>query len=206
LPGANTDFTIEAWVYLTATPGATEAQILGFGEYGLNSDYVFAINSSRQLYFYFSSSNTVCANTTTLVPLNAWTYVAVSRSGTGSNNLKVFVECSVDRCFKDETYKSKRGIIDNDYKLVLPFEYDWIDYTNGVWVVRKGRSEYILDKNYKLIPNSKFNKIGKFEEEGIACVQDENLKYKPFSSSDVATYPLTTCSSPSGPALVIVEF
>jgi hypothetical protein len=79
---------------------------------------------------------------------------------------------------KDETYKSKRGILDNDYKLVLPFEYDWIDYTNGVWVVRKGRSEYILDKNYKLIPNSKFNKIGKFEEEGIACVQDENLKYK----------------------------
>ena len=91
LPGANTDFTIEAWVYLTATPGATDAQILGFGEYGLNSDYVFAINSSRQLFFYFSSSNTVCANTTTLVPLNAWTYVAVSRSGTGSNNLKVFV-------------------------------------------------------------------------------------------------------------------
>jgi hypothetical protein len=91
LPGANTDFTIEAWVYLTATPGATDAQILGFGEYGLNSDYVFAINSSRELFFYFSSSNTVCANTTTLVPLNAWTYVAVSRSGTGSNNLKVFV-------------------------------------------------------------------------------------------------------------------
>jgi hypothetical protein len=91
LPGANTDFTIEAWVYLTATPGATDAQILGFGEYGLNSDYVFAINSSRQLFFYFSSSNTVCTNTTTLVPLNAWTYVAVSRSGTGSNNLKVFV-------------------------------------------------------------------------------------------------------------------
>ena len=66
---------------------------------------------------------------------------------------------------KDETYKSKRGILDNDYKLVLPIEYDWIIYSNGVWVVRKGRSEYLLDENFKLIPNVKYKEIGNFDDD-----------------------------------------
>ena len=78
---------------------------------------------------------------------------------------------------KDETYKSKRGILDNDYKLVLPIEYDWIIYSNGVWVVRKGRSEYLLDENFKLIPNVKYKEIGNFDDDGVACAQDENYKY-----------------------------
>jgi hypothetical protein len=79
---------------------------------------------------------------------------------------------------KDETYKSKRGLLDNEYNLVLPFEYDWIKYSNGVWIVTKGKSVYLLDKNFNPVSNAKFKSIGNFEEQGIACVQDENLKYK----------------------------
>jgi hypothetical protein len=90
-PVANEDFTFEAWVYLTAAPGATGATIITAGEYGALSDFFFFIDSSRQLTFYFSTGALTCANTGTLVPINAWTHVAVSRSGTSSNNLKVFV-------------------------------------------------------------------------------------------------------------------
>jgi hypothetical protein len=91
LPGANTDFTVEAWVYLTATPGGSDALIAGLGEYGIDSDWNFNVNSSRQLTFYINAITTSFTNTGTLVPLNTWTHVAASRSGTGANNLKVFV-------------------------------------------------------------------------------------------------------------------
>jgi hypothetical protein len=91
LPGANTDFTFEAWIYLTATPGAEGIQIAGFGEYGSDSDWLFIVNSSLQLGFWFGSVTAAYYNTTRTVPLNAWTHVAVSRSGTATNNLKVFV-------------------------------------------------------------------------------------------------------------------
>jgi len=88
-PAANTDFTIEAWVYLTATPGATNAQIIGAGEYGTDADWVLNINSSLTLGIYIQSTNITYTGGT--VTLNTWTHIAVSRSGTSSNNLKVFV-------------------------------------------------------------------------------------------------------------------
>ncbi|HUX02614.1 MAG TPA: LamG-like jellyroll fold domain-containing protein, partial [Phycisphaerae bacterium] len=52
LPVANEDFTFEAWVYLTATPGAQGALIAGLGEYGVDSDWNFDVNSSLQVGFY----------------------------------------------------------------------------------------------------------------------------------------------------------
>ena len=92
LPVANEDFTFEAWVYLTATP--TEpvigAQIVGLGEYGTDSDWVFGVTSSLQASLYLNATITSYTNTTTLL-LNTWNHVAASRSGTGTNNLKVFV-------------------------------------------------------------------------------------------------------------------
>jgi hypothetical protein len=92
LPVANEDFTFEAWVYLTATPTAPVigAQIVGFGEYGLDSDWVFGVTSSLQASLYLNATITSYTNTTTLL-LNTWNHVAASRSGTGTNNLKVFV-------------------------------------------------------------------------------------------------------------------
>jgi hypothetical protein len=91
LPVANEDFTFEAWVYLTATPGATEAQILGLGEYGTDADWFLGINSSLQVGLYLNSTLTFYRNTNTALTLNSWNHVAASRSGTGSNNLKVYV-------------------------------------------------------------------------------------------------------------------
>lgn len=90
VPGANADFTFEGWVYLTATPNSQSAQIMGFHTYGSNADWILAVNSSLQALLYFNSGGTF-VNTTNLVSLNSWTHIAASRSGTGSNNLKVFV-------------------------------------------------------------------------------------------------------------------
>lgn len=75
-------FTIEAWVYLTATPGAQGAQIFGRQEYGVGSDYVFHIKSDRTLTFYLSTAVANVATSTATVPLNSWCHVAVTRSGT----------------------------------------------------------------------------------------------------------------------------
>ena len=91
LPVANEDFAIEAFVYLTATPGAQTSIIAGLGELGTDADWFFWINSSLQVAFYINTLGTSFTNTTTPLTLNTWTHVAVSRSGTGSNNLKVFV-------------------------------------------------------------------------------------------------------------------
>lgn len=88
-PAANTDFTIEAWVFLTATPGATNAQIVGAGEYGTDADWVLNINSSRTVQMYVQSTNVTYTGGT--VALNTWNHIAVARSGTASNNFKIFV-------------------------------------------------------------------------------------------------------------------
>ena len=92
LPGANTDFTFEAWVYLTAAPSAQGATVVGTGEYGLNSDWSISINSSRQPSFFFNVLPTGFSITSsTAVDLNSWNHIAVTRSGTGTNNLKLFL-------------------------------------------------------------------------------------------------------------------
>jgi hypothetical protein len=94
LPVANEDFTVEAWIYLNQTPGATDAHIIGLGEYGTDSDYILLINSSRQVLFYFNTSPSATCLNTTVLALNAWHHIAASRIGTGANNMKVFANGS----------------------------------------------------------------------------------------------------------------
>jgi hypothetical protein len=88
----NTDFTFEAWVYLTATPGAQGAQIVGTGEYGTNADWLIHVNSSRIPFFYINVPPTgLSVTSSTAINLFSWNHIAVTRSGTGSNNLKMFL-------------------------------------------------------------------------------------------------------------------
>jgi hypothetical protein len=96
LPLANEDFTVEAWVYLTQTPGATSSQIVGTGEWGTNSDWVLLVNSSRQPWFYINSSpGRILTATSNAIQLNTWNHIAASRYGTGTNNLKLFVNGAI---------------------------------------------------------------------------------------------------------------
>jgi len=91
LPGASTDFTIEAWVYVPSV-GAEGANIIGMGEYGdrTNTDWVFTIDTGRTVTFYLAATN-IGRTTTATINLNSWNHVAVSRTGTGSNNLSIYI-------------------------------------------------------------------------------------------------------------------
>jgi hypothetical protein len=64
---------------------------MGFGEYGLDSDWNMAVNSSLQLTVYIQPTATSFTNTTQALTLNSWNHVVATRSGTASNNFKLFV-------------------------------------------------------------------------------------------------------------------
>jgi hypothetical protein len=82
-------FTVEAWVYLNATPGV-QGLIVGTGEYGSDSDWTFVVGSDSKVFFYLESITTLFKNPTVL-STNTWYHVAVSRSTASTDNLKVFV-------------------------------------------------------------------------------------------------------------------
>jgi hypothetical protein len=89
LPGANVDFSFEAWVYLTATPPTQGSLIIGSGEYGVSSDWGLSINPSLQPSFYINKPFTVASSKA--IALNSWNHIQATRSGTATNNVKLFL-------------------------------------------------------------------------------------------------------------------
>jgi len=84
------NFTVEAWVYPTARIGSGNfgSQIAGCQVYGVSADWVFCLTATGLLYFQITSSTTGAYVSTTAVPLNAWTHVAISRT---SGTVRAFV-------------------------------------------------------------------------------------------------------------------
>jgi len=81
-------FTIEAWVYLPATPGVAAA-ILADGQNNTATyNWAFQINTDRTVRFYWLSGGAVSCSSTSTVPLNTWTHVAVSVS---AGAIKLFI-------------------------------------------------------------------------------------------------------------------
>jgi cytoskeletal protein CcmA (bactofilin family) len=78
------DFTIEMWVYRTTSSGLV--QILLDQRTSAETTYapVVFINASNQLAYNDGEGTTKITGTTT-IPLNSWSHVAVSRSGTSTN-------------------------------------------------------------------------------------------------------------------------
>lgn len=73
------DFTVEAWVRQTARTGA--AQVAGLHRYGSNNRWIVYINSSGFPEFFNGRTPPINLVGAAAVPLNAWSHLAVCRSG-----------------------------------------------------------------------------------------------------------------------------
>lgn len=90
------DFTVEAWVYLTAYP-AVGAQVVGLHKYGIDNLWLVNVTSAGRIQFYNQAGNGSIGSTET-VALNTWTHVASCRSGTTTRS---FVAGVQDGSFSD---------------------------------------------------------------------------------------------------------
>jgi hypothetical protein len=86
----SSNFTIEAWVYRSAS-GAT--QTIASKGASTPTGWVFQISSANKLVFTDTSTSITGA---TSIEANTWTYVAVVRAGTGSNQTTLYVNGTSD--------------------------------------------------------------------------------------------------------------
>jgi hypothetical protein len=86
---ATGDLTIEAWVYCTKT-GAFQGVVSTTSNTD-TSGFRIAIDSSNRAEFGIFGSSVV---TSTAFQMNAWNHLAMSRSGTASNNISCYVNGS----------------------------------------------------------------------------------------------------------------
>jgi hypothetical protein len=92
---AFTDFTVEGWIYLTASTAGVQS-VITKGASGIFQPYYFWISSARALNFSSSSTGAShdISNGTTLgtIALNTWYHIAASRSG---SSLRLFLNGSL---------------------------------------------------------------------------------------------------------------
>jgi hypothetical protein len=87
-PGTG-NFTIEAWVFRTASGAAHTIYAKG----GASTGFVFQITSGNLLRFTDTTTN---IDSTGTVAANTWVHVAVVREGTGTNQLKLYINGTND--------------------------------------------------------------------------------------------------------------
>jgi len=84
------NFTIEAWVFRTAS-GATHT--IACKGASTPTGWVFQISSANKLVF-IDTSTSITGSTS--IPANTWTYVAVVRAGTGASQTTLYVNGASD--------------------------------------------------------------------------------------------------------------
>lgn len=85
MPG---DFTAEAWVFMTAYTGSDFSAIFGFSKDDENTGWNILVTSNGTPHI---NVNMTYTNVTGTIPLNQWTHVALVRSGSGSGNIKLYI-------------------------------------------------------------------------------------------------------------------
>jgi hypothetical protein len=147
----------------------------------LDSDFIEVLECKYDDYINFTNNDTFFAvlNNVNLVlnkqnqVVKEFDFTFVFRSEVKMQNGKY---CYIIQ--KDKSYEAKYGLLNENYELIVPLEYNYIEHSNSVFLVKKGRSEYLLNEKFEIIPNVKYKEIGRYEEEGIACAKDEDLKYR----------------------------
>jgi hypothetical protein len=80
------DFTLEAWVY--STTSGSNKPIINIGDYNGSTGLLFYKNSSDELALYTGNSVIMTGGN---ISANTWIHVAAVRSGTGSGNVKLYL-------------------------------------------------------------------------------------------------------------------
>jgi hypothetical protein len=86
---SNLQFTIECWVYLAATPPASQPYI---SQWGVSSDWGWYLGTiSNNLYFYYQTTNGIGnLPSSATISLNTWHHVCVDRDA--SLNLRLYLD------------------------------------------------------------------------------------------------------------------
>ena len=87
------DFTWECWIYPQGTNGSIIDFWISSPPLTVGQCQLFLENSTALLSFYYANTTTTIAGITSAsaITLNAWSHVAVVRSGSGTGNLKLYV-------------------------------------------------------------------------------------------------------------------
>ena len=87
------DFTIECWVYPTGGELQYGKNVIGNTQDGTVNGWALSIQRSIGTHGIFLGLNNaiVISSGATTVTVNAWNHIAVVRSGSGSNNLKIYL-------------------------------------------------------------------------------------------------------------------
>lgn len=90
------DFTVEFWVYSPTPPSTSAAQyeLVSFGTSGSTFRcFIFyasgSSTASAQIGIYSGATNIITVNS--VIPQNTWTHVAVTRSGSGTGNVRFYI-------------------------------------------------------------------------------------------------------------------
>jgi len=113
--GSTEDFTIEAWIYLTATPDGANARIASiYHTSGNQRSYMFYVHTDDQLKFNYASSGTAGSVSTLAggtVPHNEWVHVAIAHE-VSSTTLRLFkngIEVATDNSPHTTYYANTSG-------------------------------------------------------------------------------------------------
>ena len=137
---ANSDFTIECYLQITATIGAAGGVVLGRWGTGpsTNTDWVLYVTTSRRLAFYVGTDTGVsipAAESTVITNDGVWRHVAVTREG---DIYRLFIDGAIagsmtrSGAVPNSVSQSIRTNILSNSGAYMGAKYDEIRVTNGV--------------------------------------------------------------------------
>ena len=134
------NFTIEFNYYLIAHPSGNVGQIY---EGGTNGIGILVENTNQLRVFQRDGSGTsttlIASSSATAITVNAWTYIALVRTGTGTNQLTLYINgVSVGTGTSSANYTSTTGYINGRY--TGPNYFPVISYISNLRVSTTNRT------------------------------------------------------------------